>query len=138
MTDRNQELLHTEMMEYADRLGRPGNQDNRWFDQTVESWRMTDGERLVVMEFHQIGEQLLTWITEGRSEISESVLAEMEGSLVDGELPAEDARDFALEILEGLLAAVNEHGGDTSIPRTQLLKLMGDETKLLWIPLLSH
>jgi hypothetical protein len=138
MTDKHQELLNSEMTEYADRLGRPGNLDNSWFDQMVEIWRLSDGGRVVVMEFHQIGEKILDWVADGQIGIASTVLSEMEESLVDDGLPAEDARDFALEVLEGLLTAVNELDDGASIPKAKLLELMGDETKLLWIPLLSQ
>lgn len=127
------------MIAFSDRLGKRANASNRWFDKMVRAWESPSGQRLVGMELNQIGEQLLVWLATGEKEVTEAVLSEMEEALSDGELEHVDARAFGLEVLDGLLTAVadNRDLHDDRTLEAQLLQLMGDETKLLWIPKLS-
>jgi hypothetical protein len=129
-----------EMIAFSDRLGKEADAANSWFKNMTETWRTRDGRRLVGMELNQLGQELLKWIANNQIDIAEAVLREMETALSDNLLPTEDVREFSVEVLDGVIQAIyvrRQRQSDAPELELTLLSLMGDETKLLWIPLLS-
>jgi hypothetical protein len=131
------ERLYAEMVTFSDQVGRHGNDDNGWFDKLIEECRGSD-RRFPYAELYELGRQLITWIEHDRADIASGVLSDLEEALRG---QADEREEFATQLLEGTLAEVSELGArDPQVARhvtNDLRKRMGDETKLVWIPLKS-
>jgi hypothetical protein len=145
-------LLAT-MISFSDRLGANANAANLWFDTMVERWRLRDGRRSPGMELIELGRQLVIWTINGELAIVADILSELERALYDPSLDSADAFSLASEVLDGLLIEVSEQRKAHAPPKRRrvprykqrdlsqieqsVVDMMGDETKLLWIPMLS-
>ena len=128
-------------IQFADRIGRPANQDYSWFDKKVDEWKNDDGTRLVVLELSDLGRQMVHWVRVDRQDIVQEILNEMEEAMLDGGVESTIARGMGLELLDGLRAELMEfmdQDADGAKKTDDSIRLMmGDETKQLWIPMRS-
>jgi hypothetical protein len=132
--------LDDEMLEFADRLGAKADVDNAWFQKLVAHWRLRDGSRSAIMELNLLGRQLYIWTDNGQREISAEILGELDIALSQSSSHP-NAELFADEVLGGLLIEVYQHResrpNEAPLVETELIQMMGDETKLLWFLKLS-
>jgi hypothetical protein len=135
------EQFVTQITQFSDRIGQPGNVDGNRFDQIVDEWRMSDDDRNPALELMSIGAQLIKWIRIGRPDIVRATLSELEKALLDGTIPSDEARGFALEVLDGMQSPLLElYGDDHDQGRAAdaaLAAAMGSETRQLWLPMWS-
>jgi hypothetical protein len=126
------------MIDYSDRLGQHGNADNNWFDHLIESWKMTDGDRLPALEMADIGRRLVHWMKVDRPEIDAAIFSEMEDALVDGAIPLEEVRGFVLEVLDGMRDELfiwrRTDVKGFELAHARLCQMMGKETRQIWLP----
>ena len=126
---------------FSDRIGEPGNADSHRFDEIVNEWRLSDGSRNPALELASIGEQLIQWIRQGHADIVRATLAELETALLDGFIPSDEARGFALEVLDGMQSPLLEfYRDDHDQGRAAddwLAAAMGSETRQIWLPMWS-
>lgn len=131
-----------EKSRFMDLIGHAGNVDNNWFDKVVEYWRIDDGSRLHTFEASDLGRQLVRWNIAGRRDISRAVLTEVEYALGGADFTPTTSRDYTLYLLDGMLPEILEQERlfPEYVPTLEpgLRDLMGDETKLLWVPFLTH
>ena len=137
MTESTDERLYGQMVAFSDQIGRHANNDNLWFDKLVEECRGKN-RRFPYEELYELGRQLIKWIERDRIDIAGGVLHDLEEAL---EGRADEREEFAIQLLEGTLAELRQlRSGDPQMAdnvSSNLDKSMGDETKLVWIPLKS-
>jgi hypothetical protein len=131
----------TQLLQFSDRVGQPGNVDGDRFDKIVDEWRLPDGSRIPALELTSIGEQLIQWIRRGHEDAVRATLHEMEEALLDGAIPSDEARGFALEVLDGMQSPLLELYWTDHVQGVaadaSLVAAMGNETRQLWLPMWS-
>jgi hypothetical protein len=126
--------IERELQVLSDRLGGYANADH-WFDQLIDSWRTHDGSRIPALELEGIGEMIPVWVSNGESQITASVLKELERFLSDGALDQVAAKGYAIEVLSAtrdqLILDEVERMEPSSI-RSQIESSMGVQTRQIW------
>jgi hypothetical protein len=135
------ESIETKMIAFSDRVGRATKDAGEWFANMIEESRLRDGRRSGILELHELGEQLVQWIGARQTLVAARMCDELEAILSGGDFSTPDAATFTIELLEGVASGISEwkelHDGPSEI-ESGLLKVMGDDTKLLWIPMISQ
>jgi hypothetical protein len=137
----NSELLR-QLETFSDRIGRFGNADNQWFDSTVNYWTGKDGKRIPGLELSDIGHKLVEWAASPAMDIrgiAGDTLREVERVLLESFGTEIDGQGMTMEVLGSLRTSLREIR-DQDVRRwheigDRLLAMMGDATKMLWLPL---
>jgi hypothetical protein len=99
-----------------------------------------DTRRFPYDELYELGRQLVRWVVDNRVKTASAVLADLE-EVLRATGPADESEEFARELLEGTLAEFNDRktrdSGSANNAMDTLRRLMGDETKLVWLTLSS-